>query len=88
MYQRLTDAISAVDADHWVFYEPPNLASLGVKTSLGRVVGPKVAVYPHMYDADIESATYSPGGKIEFNPAFFTKWADAIGSSPPSTTCR
>ncbi|MBX3313557.1 MAG: cellulase family glycosylhydrolase [Actinobacteria bacterium] len=78
MYQRLTDAISAIDPDHWVFIEPPNLASLGVATSLGRVDGPKVALYPHMYDSNIESATYTPGGVIEYDPAFFSKWADAI----------
>lgn len=78
MFQRLTDAISAVDSDHWVFFEPPNLASLGVATSLGRITGPKVAFYPHMYDPDIEIATYSPDGKIEINPEFFTKWRDAI----------
>ena len=78
MYQRLTDAISAVDSDHWVFIEPPNLASLGIATSLGQVHGPKVAFYPHMYDPDIEMATYSEGGKVQINPEFFTKWADAI----------
>ena len=78
MYQRLTDAISAIDPDHWVFIEPPNLASLGIATSLGNVDGPRVAVYPHMYDSDIETATYTEGGKIEFNPAFFDKWAKAI----------
>ncbi|MEO6988536.1 MAG: cellulase family glycosylhydrolase, partial [Aquihabitans sp.] len=43
MYQRLTDAISAIDPDHWVFIEPPNLASLGIATSLGKVDGPRVA---------------------------------------------
>ncbi|MCB0972093.1 MAG: cellulase family glycosylhydrolase, partial [Acidimicrobiales bacterium] len=78
MYQRLTDAIAAVDADHWVFIEPPNLASLGVATSLGAVTGPKVAIYPHMYDANIELATYGDDGNIVYDPAFFTQWADAI----------
>ena len=78
MYQRLTDAISAIDPDHWVFIEPPNLASLGIATSLGKVEGPHVAVYPHMYDSNIETATYTPGGKIEFDPTFFDKWAKAI----------
>lgn len=78
MYQRLTDAISAIDPDHWIFIEPPNLASLGIPTSLGKVDGPRVAVYPHMYDSNIETATYTEGGKIEFDPAFFEKWAKAI----------
>ena len=77
MYQRLTDAISAVDPHHWVFFEPPNLASLGIPTSLGEVRGPKVAVYPHMYDPNIESATYTPGGVVEYDPAFFSRWAAA-----------
>jgi endoglycosylceramidase len=77
MYQRLTDAISAVDPHHWVFFEPPNLASLGVPTSLGAINGPKVAIYPHMYDASIETATYTPGFAITYNPAFFSAWANA-----------
>jgi endoglycosylceramidase len=78
MYQRLTDAITEVDRHHWVFIEPPNLASLGVATSLGEVRGPKVALYPHMYDPNIESATYTPGGVVEYDPAFFDRWASSI----------
>ncbi|MEO6988654.1 MAG: hypothetical protein ABI239_08395, partial [Aquihabitans sp.] len=39
---------------------------------------PRVAVYPHMYDSSIETATYTPGGKIELDPTFFDKWAKAI----------
>ena len=60
-----------------MFFEPPNLASLGIPTSLGEVRGPKVAVYPHMYDPNIESATYTPGGVVEYDPAFFARWAAA-----------
>ncbi|MCX7620928.1 MAG: cellulase family glycosylhydrolase [Acidimicrobiales bacterium] len=82
MYQRLTDAISAVDPDHWVFVEPPNLASLGVPSSLGPVAGPKVAVYPHMYDAAIEAATYTPGGVVQYDPTFFDKWFSAASAYP------
>ncbi len=78
MYQRLTDAISAVDPDHWVFIEPPNVASLGVSTSLGRVDGPKVAFYPHMYDPSLEFSTYDPNVTYTYDPEFFQKWADAI----------
>lgn len=78
MYQRLTDAVSAIDPAHWVFYEAPNLASLGITTSLGRVNGPKVAFYPHMYDMSIEQATYTPGGTIKYDPGFFSKWANAL----------
>ena len=79
MYQRLTDAISAVDPDHWVFFEPPNLASLGVPTSLGEVTGPKVALYPHMYDSNVETGGYT-GGEVSYDPAFFTRWSDAIAT--------
>lgn len=79
MYQRLTDAISSVDQDHWVFIEPPNLASLGVATSLGNVTGPRVAMYPHMYDTSLESSTYDPNSTdYTYDPAFFTNWANAI----------
>jgi endoglycosylceramidase len=77
MFQRLTDAISGVDPHHWVFFEPPNLASLGIPTSLGEIRGPKVAVYPHMYDPNIETATYTPGGVVEYDPGFFPLWAAA-----------
>jgi len=82
MFQRLTDAISAVDPDHWVMFEPPNLASIGIPTSLGPVVGPKVAFYPHMYDPAVEAATYTPGGTIVYNPEFFGAWAKAITPYP------
>ncbi len=79
MYQRITDAIAQVDPDHWVFIEPPNLASLGIPTSLGRVNGPKVALYPHMYDVSLESQTYDPNStEYTYDPAFFDKWAAAI----------
>ncbi|MBS1848970.1 MAG: cellulase family glycosylhydrolase [Actinobacteria bacterium] len=79
MYQRLTDAISAVDPAHWIFIEPPNLASLGIATSMGAVHGPKVAFYPHMYDTSLESSTYDPSSpQYTYDPQFFTKWATAI----------
>ncbi len=79
MYQRLTDAISAVDPDHWVFIEPPNLASLGIPTSLGPVNGPKVAFYPHMYDTSLEFSTYDPDStEYTYDEDFFTNWSGAI----------
>lgn len=79
MYQRLTDAIAAVDSDHWVFIEPPNLASLGIPTSMGPVHGPKVAFYPHMYDTSLETSTYNPDSdQYTYNPDFFESWAAAI----------
>lgn len=80
MYQRLTDAIAAIDPAHWVFIEPPNLASIGIPTSLGQVNGPRVALYPHMYDAGIETATYTPGGEVQYDPTFFDRWANAIST--------
>lgn len=79
MYQRLTDAISAVDPDHWIFIEPPNLASLGISTSLGPVNGPRVAFYPHMYDTSLEFSTYDPDSTdYTYDAGFFTNWASAI----------
>lgn len=79
MYQRLTNAISAIDPDHWIFIEPPNLASLGIPTSLGEVVGPKVAIYPHMYDVSLEFSTYDPDSvDYSYDVDFFKKWAAAI----------
>lgn len=78
MYQRLTDAIAAIDPDHWTFIEPPNLNSLGVATSLGEVTGPKVAYYPHMYSQEVEAATYDPdGGDFTYDPRFFERWRTA-----------
>jgi endoglycosylceramidase len=83
MYQRLTDAIRAVDPGHWVFFEPPNVASLGVPVALSKVNGDKLIYYPHFYDAAIESATYTPGEEVNgFDPAFFEGWAKAIRAYP------
>lgn len=79
MYQRLTDAIRKVDPEHWVFFEAPNVASLGIPVALGRVEGSKLAYYPHFYDPSIETATYAPGGVINgFDPEFFAKYERAI----------
>jgi len=79
MYQRLTDAIRTVDPDRWVFFEAPNVASLGIPVALGEVKGTKLAYFPHFYDPSIETATYAPGGVIDgFEPEFFTKYEKAI----------
>jgi endoglycosylceramidase len=79
MYQRLTDAIRTVDDQRWIFVEPPNLASLGIATSLGEIDDPRVVFYPHMYDANIEGETYNGDGNPEsFDPAFFDQWTNAI----------
>ncbi len=81
MYQRLTDAIAAVDPDHWVFIEPPNTASLGIETAMGPVHGPKVAFYPHMYDTSLETSTYDPDSvDYSYDPGFFGSWSGAITS--------
>lgn len=72
MYQRLTDAIRTVDTESWIFVHPPNVASLGVPTHLGRIDDPKVVYYPHFYDTGLESGT-------GFDPAstFHQTWAAA-----------
>jgi endoglycosylceramidase len=68
MYQRLTDAIRTVDTESWIFIEPPNLASLGVKTNLGPIDDDKVVVYPHLYDIGLESGgTYDPASPFLAN---------------------
>ncbi len=83
MYQRLTDAIHAVDPDHWVLFEPPNVASLGVPVALGQINGTKLIYYPHFYDAAIETATYAAGGQVDgFDPAFFVGYEKAIKDYP------
>ncbi len=83
MYQRLTDAIHAVDPDHWVLFEPPNVASLGVAVALGKINGTRLIYYPHFYDAAIETATYAAGGQIDgFDPAFFVGYEKAIKDYP------
>ncbi len=82
MYQRLTTAIRAIDPKKWVFIEPPNVASLGIATSLGAIEGGNVAFYPHMYDANIEFATYTPGGVQQFDSSFFDGYASVIDAYP------
>jgi endoglycosylceramidase len=83
MFQRLSDAIHAVDPEHWVLFEPPNVASLGLPVALGEVHGTKLAYFPHFYDPSIESATYTPGSEVNgFDPAFFDKYEAAIHDYP------
>ena len=79
MYQRLTDALNKADPAHWVLFEPPNVASLGIPVALGPITGTKLAYYPHFYDASIESATYAVGGEVTgFDASFFDKYEKAI----------
>ncbi|MFZ1589355.1 MAG: cellulase family glycosylhydrolase [Candidatus Microthrix parvicella] len=79
MYQRLTDAIRTADEQGWMFIEAPNLASLGIATSLGRVNDERVVFFPHMYNTDIELEIYNGSGDPSgYSPAFFENWANAI----------
>lgn len=83
MYQRLSDAMHAADPTHWIFFEAPNVASLGIPVALGKINGTKLAYYPHMYDSSIESATYAPGGEVTgFDATFFDKYEKAIRDYP------
>lgn len=83
MYQRLTDAMHAVDPGHWILFEPPNVASLGVPVALGKINGTKLIYFPHFYNPAIETATYAPGGEINgFDPAFFESYRNAIRDYP------
>lgn len=79
MYQRLTDAIRTVDTRNWMFIEAPNLASLGIATSLGQVDDDRVVFFPHMYNTDIEFEIYNGSGNPSgYDEAFFENWANAI----------
>lgn len=83
MYQRLSDAIGQVDPGHWILFEPPNVASIGVPVALGPVEGDRLIYFPHFYDPAIETATYTPGGQIDgFDPAFFASYEQAIKTYP------
>ncbi len=82
MYQRLTTAIRAIEPDQWVFIEAPNQASLGIRSWLGAIDGGNIAFFPHMYDSTIESATYTPGGEVKYDPKFFDTYAGVIDVYP------
>lgn len=82
MYQRLTTAIRAIEPEQWVFIEAPNQASLGIRTWLGAIDGGNIAFFPHMYDSTIESATYTPGGEVKYDPKFFDTYGGVIDVYP------
>ncbi|MFD3943682.1 glycoside hydrolase family 5 protein [Streptomyces sp. NPDC058579] len=67
MYNRLADAVRAVDRDTWVFVEPTPIVGEGVPTGLGRIDDPKVVYAPHFYNTAMEAgADYDPAaGWIE-----------------------
>lgn len=77
MYQRLADAIRTVDTGSWIFVHPPNLATLGVRTSLGPIDDPKLAYFPHFYELGLESGEpYDPAS------TFHASWEGVIGHYP------
>lgn len=83
MYQRLTAVIRTIDTKRWVMIEPPNVASLGVKSNLGVIDDDHVIFYPHMYDASIEGETYNGTGIPEtFDAGFIDKWSKAVAQYP------
>lgn len=89
MYQRLTDAIRTVDARSWMFIEAPNLASLGISTSLGRVNDERV-----VFSLTCTTPTSSSRSTtVPATPAASTQSSSKVGprQSPPIRTrirCR
>jgi endoglycosylceramidase len=65
-----------------VFVEAPNQASLGIRSWLGHVEGGHIAFFPHLYDPSIETATYTPGGTVQFDPKFHGTYASVIDIYP------
>jgi endoglycosylceramidase len=82
MYQRITDRIRATDTTHWIFIEPPNQASIGIRTWLPAISGGRIGFFPHMYDPNIEGGTYMPGGSVSYDPKFFGTYAGVIDVYP------
>ncbi|MFF8287887.1 glycoside hydrolase family 5 protein [Streptomyces sp. NPDC016309] len=81
MYNRLADAIRAVDDDHWLFVEPTPIVGEGVPTGLGRVEDHKVVYAPHFYNTAMEAgADYDPdAGWIEAYEAAVTRYPKEYG---------
>ncbi len=44
--------------------------------------GFNIAFFPHMYDSTIESATYTPGGEVKYDPKFFDTYGGVIDVYP------
>ncbi|MGK5631805.1 glycoside hydrolase family 5 protein [Streptomyces sp. URMC 123] len=76
MYNRLADAIRAVDRRTWLFVEPTPIVGEGVPTGLGRIDDPRVVYAPHFYNAAMEAgADYDPSaGWIERYEAAVTRY--------------
>jgi endoglycosylceramidase len=81
MYQRLVDAMRPGDPDGWMFVEAPNVASIGLPVTLGAIDDDRVVFFPHMYDADIETATYT-SGEAELDLSFFETYEALIRTYP------
>ncbi|MFV0135223.1 cellulase family glycosylhydrolase [Streptomyces sp. HMX87] len=81
MYNRLADAVRAVDRDAWVFVEPTPIVGEGVPTGLGRIDDPKVVYAPHFYNTAMEAgADYDPGaGWIEAYERAVTRYPREYG---------
>ncbi|MFF8378829.1 cellulase family glycosylhydrolase [Streptomyces sp. NPDC015661] len=76
MYNRIADAIRAVDDDNWVFVEPTPIVGEGVPTGLGRIDDPKIVYAPHFYNGVMEAGgDYDPSaGWIENYEAAVTQY--------------
>ena len=78
MLQRVTNAIRALDATHWIFLEGAyaNTSSLGGATALGHVDDPtgRQIYAPHIYDLGMES-----GSDWDPSSEFVQNYFDTIG---------
>ncbi|MFJ3901081.1 cellulase family glycosylhydrolase [Streptomyces sp. NPDC090025] len=64
MYNRIADAIRAVDRDGWIFVEPTPIVGEGVPTGLGRIDDPKIVYAPHFYNGAMEAGgDYDPAAR-------------------------
>ncbi|RSS42032.1 endoglycoceramidase [Streptomyces sp. WAC08241] len=78
LYNRLADAVRAVDRDAWIFVEPTPVVGEGVPTGLGRIHDPKVVYAPHFYNTGMEAgADYDPAaGWIETYERAVTRYPE------------
>lgn len=81
LYNRLADAVRAVDGDNWIFVEPTPIVGEGVPTGLGRVEDPKVVYAPHFYNTAMEAgADYDPAARwIESYEEAVTAYPEEYG---------
>ncbi|MFF0272647.1 cellulase family glycosylhydrolase [Streptomyces sp. NPDC004330] len=81
LYNRLADAIRAVDPSTWIFVEPTPIVGEGVPTGLGRIDDPKVVYAPHFYNTAMEAgADYDPAARwIETYEQAVTRYPEEYG---------